>query len=134
MNHFPCQNEVYIQRAIDFCKNEELAIGRRPEEVYMCGNCGNLYRHLKSVFHCARPIEVLKGGHVITKIGALLCDVTGTWGDYGIKHKFMNDDDIKTLCNNYTESFLLKNTASETRHMDDVGAKLLANAEAIFAR
>jgi hypothetical protein len=85
MNEICAKNIVpYVLNVLEFVRKVEEARGRDPESVYLCGNCGNLYTHLKYVFKCARPQILLLdngAGHVRTQIGDTYFDITGASED-----------------------------------------------------
>ncbi|MDR0461758.1 MAG: hypothetical protein LBG88_00240 [Christensenellaceae bacterium] len=74
----PCKDEKYVHKVIHFVRKQERVRKREPERVFNNGDCGELYYHLKSVFHCAKPVLYpfeCWYEHAYTEIGRKLYDI-----------------------------------------------------------
>ena len=98
----PCQDPIVVMRAIDVCLELEQMRGRDGVDVYTYGNCGNLFTHLKGVFHCAHAREVIDEDHIVTKIGKNYFDAYGIETlPHTICEKSVPEKVIKHRSNNY---------------------------------
>ena len=128
--YLDCIKEERILKVIQFIADEEVKRGRHPFDVYKNGNCGNHYKHLKSVFHCAQPIILFINtmtkepittfdefekttslnhsiwGHCLTKIGNIYCDTQGIIESNAIyPYKDVDKNEVDTVIKNFSDHY-----------------------------
>jgi len=97
-----------VLEVINYARLLEDERGRSPEDVYLRGNCANLFYILKEVFPDAEAYGVVRFfknriEHIVTKIGGKFYDIRGPWkpqwgiGVHPVRHRW----DIRNNTNNY---------------------------------